>query len=704
MSAMARLRWFALMASCGLWLATVACAGGKGTPESPQADAVVESGPSMDGPGAEAVPDADSPQDSTTDVVSDGGPDHVAVDVCVYGGTSAGVIAAYAAKARGVSVILVEPGRHLGGMSASGLGHTDVGHAGAITGLASDFYKRVGAAYGSATRVYDFEPHVAEQVFQQYAQEAGFEVLLGMRVASVSALDGRVQDVRLEASPESPANDVVVSAGVFIDASYEGDLMARAGVSYVVGRESNATYGETLNGVQLRTMHQFPDGIDPYVTPGVPSSGLLPGISPQPKEPEGSGDNKVQAYNFRLCMTTAASQIAMPAPVAYDPARYELLGRTLATHPPTSLDDLFIRSPVVVGKYDWNNRGPVSTDYIGGNWGYPDASYADRELAYVAHQQWTAGLFRFLQTDLRVPAVLRSELTAWGLCGDEFTDNGSWPHQIYVREARRMVGSMVMTEGHCTGAVKTDRAVAFGSYQMDSHNCQRVVVGGMVKNEGDVEVSVPAPYGISYDAITPKESDCTNLLVPVCLSASHIAYGSIRTEPVLMALGQAAGIAAALAITEGTSVQGVDSETLLNNTIGVVMDSELPTANGSVSLVGSWVTSSMAPGYLGGGYYHDGNTSKGSMSVTFIPALPRPGTYAAYCIWTSDANRATNVPISIHHAGQTDSAIVDQQTGGAAWHLLGEYAFSADGTEQVVIENTGTNGFVIVDAMRFEPR
>jgi hypothetical protein len=344
---------------------------------------------------------------------------------------------------------------------------------------------------------------------------------------------------------------------VFVDATYEGDLMAEAGVSYHVGRESNATYGETLNGVQAQnaTSHQFRVRVDPYVLPGNPASGLLPGIHAGPPGDEGAGDRRVQAYNFRMTLTDApANRLPIPKPEAYDAARYELLRRYVEAG---VFDAIDLNSPMPNRKTDVNNNGAFSSDHVGANYEYADEGYAARERIVRDHRRYVAGLWWFLQNDPRLPAAVRETAGRWGLCRDEFEASGHWPHQLYVREARRMIGETVMTEHHCRGDRRAVDSVGLAAYGMDSHNVQRYVADGAARNEGDVQVGVAGPYPVSYAAITPKRAEATNLLVPVALSASHIAYGSIRMEPVFMILAQSAATAASLALDGNGVVQDV---------------------------------------------------------------------------------------------------------------------------------------------------
>ena len=460
-------------------------------------------------------------------------------DVCVYGGTASGVIAAVQAARLGLYVLLVAPERHLGGLTTGGLSFTDTGRKEAIGGLAREVYQRLGAKYAKAEE-WNFEPHVAEEVLTELLADVHVVPYFGHFLASVKKSRGRIASLTTE-------EGLTVEAAAFIDATYEGDLMAKAGVSYTVGREANRVYGETLNGVQVRDKHQFQKPVSPYVIEDDPKSGLLAGI--QAKAPaRGSGDKSVQAYCFRLCLTrTPANKIAYPKPEGYAIQDYELLTRYLKA----GADEFFNKfDPLQKGKFDKNNHGGFSTDYIGANHAYPDAGYAEREAIFQAHVRYQQGLMWYMGNEPTVPATVQERWNAWGLCRDEFVDTGGWSRQLYIREARRMVTDVVMTENHCKGKLKVEDSVGLGSYNMDSHNCNRVVVEGRVKNEGDVQTST-SPYAISYRSIVPRQRECKNLFVSVCLASSHIAYGSIRMEPVFMILGQSSALAAWLFIEGG---------------------------------------------------------------------------------------------------------------------------------------------------------
>ena len=474
-------------------------------------------------------------------------PRTIVSDVCVYGGTSAGIAAAVTAARLGRSVTVAAFGRRIGGLSASGLGATDSGETGAIGGLAREFYRRVGAHYG-LPETFRFEPHVAEAVFEAWVAENGIELQREQRIDGVRMSGDRILELRMESG-------LSLRAAMFVDASYEGDLLARAGASWFAGREGNATYRETLNGVQFRSGHQFRVPVDPYVLPGDRSSGLLQGVSSDPPGAAGEGDHRIQAFNFRVCLTRAEDRLPFPKPGGYDPDRYALLLRYIEAG---IWDVLGNNQPMPGDKTDFNNNGAVSSDNIGRNHDWPDASYRERERIFQDHVTYQQGLLWFLANDERVPAEIRAEVGAFGLPRGEFTDTGGWPHELYVREARRLVSDYVMTEHDCRGHTSIPDPVGLASYTMDSHNCKRVVVDGQVRNEGDVQVGTPAPYPVAFRSIVPREGECENLLVPVCLSSSHIAYGSIRMEPVFMVLAQAAATAAALAIDANVPVQRVD--------------------------------------------------------------------------------------------------------------------------------------------------
>jgi len=481
-------------------------------------------------------------------------------DVVVYGGTSAGVIAAVKSARMGKSVVLIEPSKHLGGLSSGGLGATDIGNKAAIGGISREFYGRIFSHYNpnsdTTGTMWTFEPHVAEKVFNDMIQEEQIPVHFEERLNLLSGVTKTGTDIS-EIEMES---GLTFKGKIFIDATYEGDLMAKAGVSYTVGREANIIYDETLNGVQTEQAinHNFKNKIDPYIIPGKPESGLLPSIqNDEVPGVEGSGDSRVQAYCFRMCLTDAEeNKIPFPKPNAYNPMRYEILLRYTNSG---VFDVMKLSKKMPNNKTDTNNKGAFATDNIGMNYEYPDGDYKTRDKIIQEHENYQKGLMWFLANDPRVPEHVRDEINQWGLPKDEFTDNDNWPHQLYIREARRMISDYVMTQHNCEGRLVVKDPIGLAAYTMDSHNVQRYVnKDGYVRNEGNVEVGNFPPYPISFRSIVPKKNECTNLLVPTCLSASHIAFGSIRMEPVFMLLAESATIAAVQAIDSKVEIQNID--------------------------------------------------------------------------------------------------------------------------------------------------
>jgi len=635
------------------------------------------------------------------------------VDICVYGGTSAGVMAAYSAKKMGKTVLLIEPGKRLGGLTSGGLGYTDIGNKYAISGLSLDFYRRTGKHYGNFEQ-WIFEPSVAEKTFLFYIKAAKVPVLYQYCLKEVSKDNGSIKAITIEPSENKKAGRQIIKARMFIDCSYEGDLMAKAGVSYTIGREANLVYGETYNGVQLMEGHQFPDGIDPYKIPGTPSSGLLWGISDAALAPQGSGDKKVQAYNFRICLTNNPSnRIAISRPANYDSTRYELLLRYIDKTQPKDLKPFLKMDLMPNAKTDINNKGPFSTDMIGMNYNYPEADYETRKQITKAHENYTKGLLYFIGHDSRMPHYLREQMLQWGYPKDEYTGNHHWSPQPYIRETRRMIGSYVMTQANCEGKTTVDDGIAMAAYTMDSHNCQRIVVEKdgvkMVKNEGNVEIGGFGPYPISYRAVTPKESECNNLLVPVCLSASHIAYGSIRMEPVFMVLAQASAVAAALAIDKKLPVQQLDVKAvqkilkenpLLDGSQPDIVVDDADTAN--VTVTGAWKQlkrRSYGPSML----VSDSKT--GGASVRFQPVMKPAGKYAVYTYLPKVDNMAEEVTLLIYDGAamhrkkiKPHQIQVKGQTSGE-WIYLGDYSFTIDTKPYVEISTSGSNGVVVADAV-----
>ncbi len=511
-------------------------------------------------------------------------------DVVIYGGTSGGISAAIQAKRMGKSVILLEPSNRIGGLTTGGLGQTDIGNKEAIGGISREFYEGINAYYdnpknwkwqtskeyndGGQTQtkagessMWTFEPSAALRVYQDFIENEQIELVLNQKLdrsTGVTKAGGKIVSIKM-------LSGEAYHGLMFIDATYEGDLMAAAGVSYTVGRESNKRYNETMNGVNAKlrdtTMtglrahnalnHNFVDGVDPYILKGDASSGLLPGINPKRLGKEGDGDAHIQAYCYRMCMTDhPENRIPFEKPQGYDSLDYELL---LRNYEAGEEGFPWINSKMPNRKTDTNNRTGFSTDFIGQNYNYPEASYEERELIRAQHRQYQKGLMWTLAYHPRMSKHIREEVSRWGMSKDEFEREDGWQQQLYIREARRMIGEYVMTQYNCEGLEVADDAVGMGAYGMDSHHTQRYVnEDGYAKNEGNVEARVNGPYPISYRSLIPKKEECTNLLVPVCLSASHIAFGSIRMEPVFMVLGQSAATAACLAIDEKKDVQELD--------------------------------------------------------------------------------------------------------------------------------------------------
>ena len=501
-------------------------------------------------------------------------------DIIIYGSSPAAISAAIEAKRMGKSAVVVSPETRIGGLTTGGLGQTDIGNKAAFGGIALEFYKAVADWYGNPDHLkvqfpdekkrkatsaairkagskWTFEPSAALAILEGWEKRDKLDIRRDEwldRQNGVEKKNGRIVSIKT-------LSGNIYRGKVFIDATYEGDLMAAAGVSYHIGREANSVYGETLNGNEpgYAIYHQLNAGVDPYVVPDDPKSGLLPGVEPfDPGFKPGDGDARVQAYCYRMCLTdNPANRIPFAKPDGYDEKDFELLFRHLALGPLDRHGMPFINSKMPNRKTDTNNRTGFSTDFIGRNWRWPEASYAEREKIAEAHLKYQKGLMWTLANHPRVPEKIRKETSRWGTCKDEFPDGrgDGWQKQLYVREARRMIGEYVMTEHDCRGTAVAKRPIAMGAYTMDSHHVRRHVdEKGFVRNEGDVEVNKGAdgrrfpPYPIDYGAIVPKRAECENLLVPVCLSASHIAFGSIRMEPVFFALGQAAGAAASIAV------------------------------------------------------------------------------------------------------------------------------------------------------------
>lgn len=523
-------------------------------------------------------------------------------DIVIYGGTSAGIAAAIQSSRMSKAVLLIEPSTRIGGLTTGGLGATDIGNKQVIGGIAREFYKNIKKYYehqtnwkwqkqeeyqesrnpGKEDAMWTFEPSAAIEVYKEMMANERIDLVYNQRLNrkdGVIKQDGIIQEIRMESGQ-------TYRAKMFIDATYEGDLMAAAGVSYTIGRESNKQYGETLNGVQANKIsatlrwtisrnsfnHNFIDGVDPYIVKGVPSSGLLPFIIEGGPGIDGRGDKGIQAYCFRMTLTDHPdNRIPFAKPEGYNELEYELLFRNYeAAEGP--IEEMYqygdplvpwINTPMPNRKTDTNNQKGFSTDFIGQNHDYPEASYEERERIIELHRKYQQGLMWSLAYHPRIPVKVRDVVSKWGTCKDEYERKDGWQNQLYVREARRMVSDYVMTQRHCEGFDKAEDPIGMAAYGMDSHQVQRYVdANGFVQNEGNVEAPVPAPYPVSYRSIIPKQSECSNLLVPVCVSATHIAFGSIRMEPVFMVLGQSAATAAALAIDKKSGLQHINYQEL----------------------------------------------------------------------------------------------------------------------------------------------
>lgn len=643
------------------------------------------------------------------------GQNNQSYDICVYGGNAAGVIAAYTAKQSGKTVLLIEPGKHVGGLTTGGLGYTDIGNKYAITGLSRNFYRRIGEHYGKFEQ-WIFEPHVAENILLDYLKQVSVQPLFQHRLVGVEKKDGAITKITIEQSDKpGAASYKTISAKMFIDCSYEGDLMAKAGVSYFTGREANSLYNETYNGVQLRDKHQFPEGVDPYKIPGKPESGLVWGISSEPLQPQGSGDKKIQAYNFRICLTNDPSnRIDITQPADYDPARYELLLRYLEKKPSKDLWGFLKFDIMPNNKTDINNNGPFSTDMIGMNYDYPEADYTARSEIQLKNELYCKGLLYFIGHDPRMPEHLRNLMLQWGYPKDEYTDNGNWSPQMYVREARRMKGAYVMTQANCEGKEVVTDGVGMAAYTMDSHNCQRIVENGMVKNEGDVQVGGFGPYPVAYRSLIPEAKECKNLLVPVCLSATHIAYGSIRMEPVFIVLAQSSAYAAAMAIDAKKAVQDIDVKALQqklesnpladNSAPEILVDNDDAT---QTTVTGNW-TKATKGGYGPSLLTIDAAATE-TAAVTFTPDIKKAGSYKLYMYYPKMQGTAAATTVTIYNGKTIETktineadVLVEGQTSGE-WVLLGSYTLPAGKKSYTAIQGKGNSGKIIADAVLYVP-
>ncbi len=657
-----------------------------------------------------------------------------AQDLIIYGGTPAGIAAAVTAARAGASVVLVEPTRWIGGMVTGGLSRTDVGKEQTIGGFPREFFARAAAAKPD-TPMWYAEPSVNLATFQAMLAEAGVKVFTAQSLQGVVKEGARLVSL-------TTADGTVHRGSMFIDASYEGDLMAEAKVGYTVGRESRAQYGESLAGyhpmpIRPRTVEVMESdcpsigGTGPSYIHGTPVSlsGLddkgqpIFGVFPAPKLQPGDADHRLQAYNFRLCVTQRADLLVpFPKPATYDPSRYELLLRLIRAFPGIRFGRLFHVGATSHGKFDLNAQGLFSTDYPGANYAYPDGDAATRARIWQDHIDFIQGLLWFLSHDERVPAALREQTLSWGLCRDEFADNDHWPYALYIREGRRLIGEHVMTQRDLQTDLFKDDSVAMGSFLIDCHIVQRILAeDGTVRDEGSFQDTPVLPYQIAYRSLTPKRAECENLLVPVCLSASHIAYCSIRMEPVYMALGQACGLASVQALRAQTAVQAIDVPALqkqlraqqavldLPELAKIPRSAKLPGLvldDSQAEKIGHWTASSYGTP-VDGASVHDANGEKGRLSITYRLTVPADGRYEVRVSYAAAPNRASNVPVEIEHADGTDTAIVNQKRKlpeEDPFLSLGRFRFQTSQPAVITIRNGGTDGIVGADAVQLLPQ
>ena len=697
----------------------------------------------------------------TEDWVRDG----IEADVCVYGGTSGGVVAAVQAARLGKRVVLLEPGRHLGGMTSGGLSAVDIGEPRSVGGIAREYFSRLVASYGKTLNwaqpfkgkggpatggVYSIEPHVAERVFEELVKEAGVTVLRDARLASVRKEGARIAELTTD-------DGCTIRAKMFLDTTYEGDLLAAAGVSYTVMREGNAKYGETYNGIHYaekykpRVNHRKPGAngrvpggqgvwdrdfpLDPYVVKGDPSSGLLPLVSEgEPGKPGDPGPG-VMAYCFRLCLSTANDRLPIEPPSDYDPKDYELVARFIAACQKNG-DDMDLRwfskhDPLPNQKWDFNTA-TFGGNLPGASWEWPEASYDRRVDIAKEIENYHRGLLHFLATDPRVPEKVRTDMARFGLPRDEFTDRNGWPHQIYVREGRRMVSDLVLTEHHTFGREVAPKPIGLGSYGTDIHEIRRIVKDGVVIREGKVAGGRGGfgPYQIGYGAIVPKQSECENLFATFALSASHTAFASIRMEPVFMVTSQSAATAACLAIDQEVAVQKVDYERLKTRLLADGQVLSWPPAGVTTSVAaprtivradslpgivldddkaeyrGAWTTSNRQPSPIGASYRHDDNKGRGEKSATFTATIPKAGEYEIRFLFTWHENRSSRTKVTVAGAGEERTFRVNQREPamkGRVPNALGTFRFKAGAKARVTVSNEGADGYVVVDGLQILP-
>lgn len=655
-------------------------------------------------------------------------------DVIVYGSTPGGFCAAIAAAREGASVILLEPTAHVGGVNTGGLCFSDSNQTvrSTVMGLFDEWHRRVEADYQSRdvklpyeVAVKDqthwtYEPHVAMRVTRAMLDEAGVAVLTKQPLLRVEKEGVRIRAIVTEQG--------TFEAKTFVDASYEGDLLAAAGVSWTIGREGRAEFGESLAGKQYPKKKMEISGFDDAGKP-------LPLITTTDAGPEEAGDDKVMVYSFRLCLTrNPANRVPFPRPDRYDPARFEVVRRYFAVEKrPVLLWDLY---PLPGEKFDANNGigKQFSMGLVGAANGWSEGDAADRAKIWEEHRQYTLELYHFLTTDPAVPRNLREQLGELGLCQDEFPETGHWSPQLYVREGRRMRGMFVLSQKDILETPEKEDPVVVSSFPIDSHDCQRIALpdGGVI-NEGTIFPVRMAgrghgyPYQIPYRSLLPKPEECDNLVVPVALSCTHVGISSIRVEPTWMILGQSAGIAAALAAQKDLPVQQLPYADLREHLLaaGQVLDLPVlpdlpPTPKGPVSidpkglpgivlddeaaeLTGSWSHSTNFKPHVGTGYLHDDAVGDGNASATFRFRVPKSARYEVRMAYSAHETRSGKVPVSIRSGGSATEITVDQTIPlppGEAFRTIGEAAFLAGAESTITLTNRDTDGFVILDAFQ----
>ncbi len=655
-------------------------------------------------------------------------------DLVIYGGTPAGLSAGIIAAREGATVVIIEPTKWIGGMVTGGLCRTDVGKEQTIGGFPREFFTRAAAAKPGSEMWYA-EPNVNLATFHAMLKEAGVKVVTAQSLKSITKEDVRITSL-------TTADGTTYQGKMFMDASYEGDLMAAAKVSYIVGRESRAQYGEPLAGyypmpIRPRTVgvmesdcpsiggkgpayiHGTPASISGLGADGKPIFGVFTASKLQP----GDADHRTQAYNFRICVTQRPDIfVPFPKPANYEASRYELLLRLIQAFPGVRFGRLFHIGLTSHGKYDLNAQGLFSTDYPGVNFGYPDGDAATRARIWQDHIDFTQGMFWFLGHDERVPRSLREQALSWGLCKDEFADNHHWPYALYIREGRRMIGEHVMVQKDLQTDIFKEDGVGMGSFLIDCHIVQRILAeDGTVRDEGSFQDTPALPYQIAYRSLTPKRTECENLLVPVCLSASHIAYCSLRMEPVYMALGQACGLAAVQAIHGKSSVQDIDVKALREKLLAQKAVLELPELanmprsaklpgivmdDSQTTQTGHW-TGSTYGNPVDGASVHDANAEKGKLSITYTLQVPASGSYEVRVSYAAAPNRASNVPVSIQHADGTAAATVNQKRKPPQDDLfisIGAFQFDKDKPAVITIRNDNTDGITGADAVQLLPK